>query len=445
VTDFGGVLGPLLTFVSSAEGVALVFLFLLAAGVSLLWRPGRWILLGLALFVSCLGTYLYLRPWDVLAFPLQTMKMQSRPLTTALLFCTAIALFRFWKGRHLWRPLPALTAFFIFQLIFAVRLINSPAETKGYFALAVFSLTFLALGVGLPCAIADGRDVRWAVRSVAIAAGFFSLATVYQLVVQPSVAVWGGRLMSVTGNPNFVGVLLAVTLPSCLYLFFTANKRSSEWYLSLAATTLSLVFLIWAASRTGILMAIIGVAILLRHRMRRALGGTLIVAALAAASLFVYSEATTRVGRLVSDPNNREHSWSILTQQFLDSPLIGQGGEAGASESSYLWIAAQTGLVGLWLVAVSVVLFFAAFRKARRRRGMSDPNRFLLDLVEGTTVALLVGAAFEGFLLAVYGIPMMVLYIQGSILSHLVYSETAALNCAGNRVGARLGPRTNAA
>ena len=128
------------------------------------------------------------------------------------------------------------------------------------------------------------------------------------------------RVYGTLGNPNFVGVVMAMTLPLTIAMLAsatTAGRRRSAW----AALALQAGALIATGSRGAVLGLAAAVAAYAALRWSRRVRIGLSAVALFAGMAIIVSPArpidTTAAGRL--------YLWRIVSPRVREAPLVGQG------------------------------------------------------------------------------------------------------------------------
>jgi putative inorganic carbon (HCO3(-)) transporter len=213
------------------------------------------------------------------------------------------------------------------------------------------------------------------------------------------------RVYGTLGNPNFVGVLMAMTLPLTMATLSSGSvgqRRVAAW----AALGLQAAALVATGSRGAVLGLAAAVAVYATLRWSRRVRLGLAAVALFAAVAVAVSPArpidTTAAGRL--------HLWRIAWPRVREAPLVGQGpgavtlrfpdwqrnaaregvrdrrfaGLTDHVHNDFLETLVERGLVGLVsLVAPLVVLGVQAFRMPRP----------VAPVPAGTMAAIAAGAA----------------------------------------------------
>lgn len=221
-----------------------------------------------------------------------------------------------------------------------------------------------------------------------------------QFAIDPGALVDGGRFMGLLGNPQHAAAMLAMLITLCAWL--AANDRRTGAVISGVAGCGFLLMLFWTGSRTGMLMAIIGVGVALLPRLGRLAilapvgGGVLIVLISLAQRLNI----ELRTSRLTSLQDTRSQNWMMMIRQFYESPLLGVGTK-GLAENSYLAAGATFGIGMVMLMIIFLIACGVMIWRAWSQRSTDGPDREAAAvLVVAGTLAYLAGAMFEAYLFA---------------------------------------------
>src|SRR5205085_10079272 len=136
-------------------------------------------------------------------------------------------------------------------------------------------------------------------------------------------------------------------------------------------------------SRTGLLVAIIGLA--LRYRLK--LGKLAIVLVLGGmctfAALQFFEESGGMADRMISTENTRAAAWSSMWGDFRSSPLFGDISELSAegrySENSYLLVASRGGLFVLAPMLAACIATIVTLIRLQRGRNLFGTDILLVD------------------------------------------------------------------
>lgn len=298
-------------------------------------------------------------------------------------------------------PLSAL-ALFVFWTLAVTTFSDIRYAGAGALTTLVMGLLFLAAGLLSADLAGSAQARRLGALSLLALAGFLALHGALQFhffypaqverlreagLVRPDdrvlegvvYALESGRIASRLGNPNVFAGFLAMTFPLVL-LFFRWARRHQYLWAQLLAGLLGLL-LIYAIFRSrsvgGALTLLLGgsaTAVLLwRLRKRELQAAALLLWALLAA-LTLPSRGVAETPRPLKTFEQRLYYWQTALSLWKSAPLTGLGAAgyaehygsarvAGAGETRYahnfvLQMLAETGLVGLGLFGIFLVLLF---------------------------------------------------------------------------------------
>lgn len=225
------------------------------------------------------------------------------------------------------------------------------------------------------------------------------------------------RFFGSTSHPNFMGVQSA--LFGLVLLPYVWRARSLLPGLSGVAAALFLLYL--SGSRTGILIFGVGaLATLVGKPYGRAAAILILVAAVAAnfgvSSLAGSSEALDVYDRGSGGQDTRTGAWLLMLEALVDSPLIGQGVYADASENSILKWGAILGIPGLLIFSV---IYFGVLKLALK--SVLAPRRdskSRVGIFSALGMALAAGAIFEGYLADNFSLPLLLFLFCMVFVSH---------------------------
>lgn len=411
--------------VLTPAGIASAVLFVATVVVVAVARPLRWWALALLLYVVTLGVMppregVYLPPF---AWPLETLRHQGRGLSGAfliMLLLPAVLASKGWRQRVVGG---AIISLFVFELAFSGRMLAAGFHDRALGGGVIFTLLFVVLGIGLGRWLQTPADVRTAYRAVAGSALLLLLGTLYQLAIDSAAALAGMRLMGTTANPQVFASTSALVLPPIIYLLLHPSEPKMLRAAYAAITGLLLIFLVWTGSRTGTLMAMIGLGVTFRFRLGKKLVGVgLACGVFVILALQVFSESRDVAGRLLSLEDTRTAQWNVLLSDFSASPMFGrmEGDVVSVGENSYLTTAARYGVFGLALLAVLMAMTATALLRLQRRRGALGEDAMLADVATGGIVALGAGSMFEAFLLGTLSFSISYLYLQLTVVAFLL-------------------------
>ena len=379
----------------------------------------RWVFIALMVYCATLARYgaewFASRKFDLHPY-LETFRRSGRELTIGLLIALAVpALLA--ANRHRLRLMSwATISFFMFQCAYASRIWsleeNAVSAIESY---VVYTLSILTCGWGVSRWIQSPKDLHGPVRAIAGVGLALVIITSIQFPINRNALMWNGRYMGTTGNAQHAGTMIASTLVAVAYLL--SSKREPigmRWFWG-ALSGFLVALLIWTGSRTGALMAVIGLATLFRTRVRLILPAAVFFGGSAFIASFLFEDATAVATRLTSSMDTRTQSYTALLESFLSSPVLGSG-VTPFSENSYLFIAAKFGVVGLWFLAVPFFLAAKEMIALFVNRKQLGEYELIADFLLASFAILVAGAAAEGFLVGNLNFQVFAIYILLSTL-----------------------------
>lgn len=292
-------------------------------------------------------------------------------------------------------------------------------------------LTIGSLSVLLPSLVNSWDDVCSLLRVIVWVSVAYAIAVVIQLGINrtPLVAPNAFRFQGISGNPQFVAVLLAVALTTTVFLLMNdQQKRYKGLYIAL--TCLNVVLLGWTGSRTGTLMTIIGLTSVLYTRMGSTILFAPFVVAGVAGLIQVMESMGIRLGldRLASTSDTRSAVWMALLDNALQNPVFGAGAKgAGAAENSFLLATASFGFGSLITLLLLVAGVIVQSGRLLFVRGRMDPaSRRVGDLQIGFFAAYFAGSMFEGYIIARISVMLPLFMIFAAITTRLLEFEAAS-------------------
>jgi len=439
--SFTSELNYALNTLTSPVGVVAVLIFLVFLVLSLLNPWVKWVAITLIIWISSVAFFIDARQQlpVPLAFPLQSIAAQGRPLTTGLLLLLVpAALFapRGWRRKLIGAPAILL---FIFQLVLSARIWISGVPDRAIVSFFIFVLMFLALSLGFGKWLQTWDDVNKLVRCIVCAGAINAIATLYQLAMNRSVALAGHRLMGVNGNPQGLAIACALALPPALYLLGRAAEPKFWRVFSGIVAGFLIMMVLWSGSRTGILMCLVGVTVIFWSRLGRLLAVGIIAGLVALFAIQFYEQSTLTMTELLTRGDTRTQIWRQMIEAFVANPVAGMMESGyGAGENSYLSVAAQMGLIGVIPLMAFLVATFVGFVKIFRWRAWLGSERQFADVVVAGNLSLLVGAVFEGYLMGTLVPSVICLIIYLALMTFVI--DAAKLNWEqSNLLGAEAG------
>ncbi|HWE01447.1 MAG TPA: hypothetical protein VG326_03480 [Tepidisphaeraceae bacterium] len=393
-------------------------------------RPGRWVVLAILLFTSTLsfGTDALQNP---LIAPLQQMRFAAEPITLMLLIFLVIPSFLS-QGAPLRTPvLAAAIVFWTLEMTYSAHVAISAELQRGVLSMVIFTTILVVMGIGMPRWFRGLQDVQAAARCMGAAALLFILGTTAQLLVNQSAIIHSNRLYAITSNPQHAAFILAILLIPISVLLASSREPKALRILWGATAGVAVAMIIWTGSRTGVLTALVGIGLLFRRRIGTFLGVGFVIAIFVFFFLAIFKPDTAATSRLVSTLDTRTGVWMLQFQRFQANPFFGTMSQTDytAAESSYLTIAAHTGILGLALLGGVLWFMTTAIRRLRRLRATLriEDDRLLVDWAPAGLIAILIGAFFEGVLVGTINFMLLGIYFYLAILKFLSDKNTIEL------------------
>ncbi len=259
----------------------------------------------------------------------------------------------------------------------------------------------------------------------------------------PTWDVQGRRLVSSMLDPNFAGILVVIALLFRLARVAEGMAQSGVVLAVLAAATLLTV------SRSAILALIVGLVVIagirgLRLRLFRviALGGVLLLPFL---SLLLSFAASFNKLHYDASAAQRLVPWIRAGRLLIEHPWLGVGFNAikqaqeshgwrtlgGADVSldgGLLFVAAMTGVIGLWLYVRMLVRVARGARRVWRDISMAPDDRAHATASVAATAAVVVHSFFVNSLLLPF--VMQILWVMWGRLAHIRAARRARMSVA---------------
>lgn len=406
--------------------VLVILAFVLLLTVTALFTRLRWVWLTCLLYLSTLGSEVSL-PWfkNRLAFPLQELREIGRPLCFAMLLLLMVPTLMAGKG---WRArfiLPGAGAYFAFQVIYCAPALIGGIWSRGVIGPVIFLFAFATLGLGVSRWIQESRHAYMAARCLVVAAMLMMAGTCFQLVMNSDAIVLNGRLFGVTNNPNTLGYISAISIPTfCLLLVGRREGKAFEVVL-VAGLGLNIAFLLWCTSRGAMVATLVALTIFFRRRM----GPLLLVSCVSAIAVLVVLQIfdiSAPWSRLTTFEDTRSVAWMSMIRRFLSSPVVGDvSGQLVIEENLYLAVPATAGLLGTIPFLFALMRVGVGLRRLGRSSQRAADDAVLVDYVLAIVLSMLVGNLFDAHLLGTFVYSVFTFYIVMSIGSYL--AERAAL------------------
>ena len=357
----------------------------------------------------------------LLVYPIQSRRSDLFMALGATLFVTMVAHLRFISIRRISGPGIILLLVSLYAALLQT-IHDGPSAALQSFAFAIATIVPLLLVI--PAVLQERRDWFWLLRAIMFANGTWLFFVFIQMVAnyRPMIMGRGLRFAGLTGNPQHASVLLACMAVIALWLALNDARRLRLLWAGMLGVTL--IFLAWTGSRTGLGMFVIGTTATLYARMGRTILILPVIALAGAVGFKVFQSLGIDLGieRLASTANTRDEAWGKLFQAGLESPIIGVGvGSAGDTENSYLLAFASYGIGMVALVCLlALACMVQSLRLLKRRWALPPSDRTLIDLIISIQLMYFAGAVFEGYILARVGAPLMFLLIFSSMGSALI-------------------------
>lgn len=269
-------------------------------------------------------------------------------------------------------------------------------------------------------------DFLWPIIGLTLFAGFLATGRASQPILNGSIELYRG----LTGNPNYLGALVAMSFPPALWLGYR-NRNNGVWLFISGAIIVALLYLLWAsASRSSLLaVAFVGLFFLISLNVKKrtmivTLGGIFVLAVISLAP----SWQETAYNRLVLKGNidedgailiSRQDVWNVSYLQALKGGVVGGGygvtigdvdrtnGISLVSAFNYgrekgnteLAVWEELGLVGLALYGWLIILLVYDLSRCLRRT--TEPEtRVEVGLVFGAIVGFIAHSTFEAWWVA---------------------------------------------
>ncbi len=410
-------LWQLTSLLFSVNGFFLLIGYASIVALLLVWSPMKWCLISVLLFVSSLqvGDHKWIANYQ-LAFPMENIRIYARPLTILLVSTLFFTYFSVRQNTRTRLIVPAVLLFMIFQYTVALRLFFAGSYERWLISTITFAVVHIALIFMVGRWLQTMQDVYRLLYALTGGAALIVLMTVYQLIVNPSMAVFNTRLYGITGNPQFMGLIMAFLLPPALFLAFGpyVNRKLRPWMMILAS--LMVILMMWTGSRTGFLTAFIGVSFMFYRHYSRLILAAGIVTVLFFFLVPFFEGSLDIAERLLSTEDTRTNIWIAMMDGFYNNPLIGTNeGFIQAVENSYITVLSQTGLMGFLPLAISGLLLLGTCHRLRLMRSGFSGSPMILDLIVGFWFAVAVSAMFEGYLLGAITTPILIVFLMSTM------------------------------
>lgn len=400
----------------SPMGVSGIVLFVLAAISVAATDATKWVLLGGLIHIATYSVRSLLAP--SLIAPFTQIASASQALSIGCLLILAIAAVRGVEWPR--NPLhPALVSLYCFQLVhFGVMSIGGYWE-KGIGSIAVLTLMMLVLGLGQSRWLNNHRHALNLLRAVGLGGVLTMFTSVALVVISPGSALQG-RLLGTTGNPQRLSAVLSLVLPYLLGLHFDKTNSQQSRTFNLFAAVFAVILVIGTGSRMGGLVVVVGLVFYFRTR----LGSVLLYIGMASIVLFLGFLALGQVfssgqEHMLSTVDSRSEIWTEMWGKFMSSPILGVAYESAHGESTYLSVAAGSGIVGLLPFGVFIWLLLSGTVQLYRARRQLGSMQVLTDVAIASVAQLVVIWVFEALLLGTVTDHTILVYCTLGLLGFL--------------------------
>jgi O-antigen ligase len=228
-----------------------------------------------------------------------------------------------------------------------------------------------------------------------------------------------------TGNPNYLGVLVAISLPyALLNSYRTFRDNSAPWIkiVFIALNVALLALLLRSGSRAALLCALITLLVFFwTLNQSRQVGVVIAAVAIVGGVFLIVPEVNEGVYQRVVVKNasgddiffSRRETWQRSSEAAWQGGVVGLGYGVSAGATNFDWslssntygrekgntvlaVMEETGVIGLTIYAVAILSIFFELYKGSRRT--SDPMRRMeLNIMTGFLAGILVHSMFEAW------------------------------------------------
>ena len=370
---------------------------------------------GKPFFFVLIGLFLLLAPLSVSGGRSQggdDILKWARVATLAVIGLYGLQWFR--VGNHS----PVTLKLLVFAGFFSV---SAAWSTSPVWGLAFKGMFFAAVvgGITLGNCLRSEADFRAFARSTTTTATIALAGVVFIILTQENDIMLKGRLWVGQMNPNLLAQSSTVFALLCMFHLLVPDRRGRKTQAGLCLIAM-LVITLLTGSRGASLMLFSGIIFLLPAFGRKRRQVLLLASCSGLVLLFLAATwfESTDSGTLAS-PNShsvtlrivdkftkdtRGKIWGSVISRAMDSPIIGTGwlnynNRAANVQSAYLQVFAESGFVGLGLLAIFLLAAFALiYRNLRLGRKQTGLNRSLMLVFSATAAAMLLHGAFESSL-----------------------------------------------
>ncbi len=404
---------------SQPSGQAMILIGLVLFGYILLGRRGG--LLGIALLILTGIASLFENSSTSMGYDTNLSSITTNFIGMArmLFLLTLIVLTgrlattpKGWRRFRMGAPVFSLL---LLEIFFALRMLATDAPGKALLSALMACLLVSAIYAVLSRALLDIPDVQQVKRVIVLAGGAFCAISLLEYIRNPTSVLMNHRFTGISGNPQFAAIFLGFMVLSAVSLLLDHQHTSRLRRASIIIAILTFsALLLWTGSRTGVLMAVVGLVVLLRARLTRWLVIGLAALLLALIVIAIFPEVGTNLSRFTSVEDTRSANYAEAWNGFLAHPVYGDP-QFVIVESSYLSVAAGLGLCGVFLLAIVVFSQIQNLIQVLRYARAFPELRETAEYVVAISCALGAAALVEGFLLGYATASIVFVYIALSL------------------------------
>jgi len=300
--------------------------------------------------------------------------------------------------------IPAQALLFLCIQVYAgfMRIVHGATAAEGAQSVVFAVVTIVPFLIAVPILLGEREGWLALLRGVALAGALWCGLVIIQAGINKKEMLvdFGRRLSGMHGQAQGASQFLCFIATIAVWLVMNDPRRSLRpvWVL---LTGVALVFDAWTGSRSGAIMAMIGIAIVLYARAGRAVLLLPVFVAVVFVAFSILGKTNKELGvRLMDTTDTRSVVWRQLVDQFLRSPMFGSGTQKVVENSYLLGLAAYGILMGVLLIFLIVVTWILLARLWVSRKSLPREYRPWLWLVLAINAMYFIGANADGFILA---------------------------------------------
>lgn len=259
--------------------------------------------------------------------------------------------------------------------------------------------------------------VKILVSSMLYFSNFVVAINAFNLLTGNGFVIGNPRLFGTAAHPNYMGVQFGlaeiVLLCECL-----KNTNFIRLLVSVMMFLCGLLMLTLTGSRTGLLVFVVGSYFMLLAKAgftaRFAITALVGVIVLVIGTVFLIHAFETGAGNSILDSYLRDNievdaadrgeAWADLVDQIAERPITGTGRYGLSSENSFLRGWAIYGLPYFLMFNALIIINLLGLLVSCRRFGYE----YGISLLFGLFMGLIAGSIFEGYLVEIWGVPIIV-------------------------------------